>query len=107
MIWLILGISVTVGLFIGLGFYKDNYNVKWKLKKTQFFAVFGLLICILGCFKNIPANHVGIVYSPFGGTKNETITEGLKKKNPLDKIYTISTELQTVTISDLTTHNSD
>ena len=100
MIFLILGFLVTVGLFIGLGFgferYKDQYGYDkekavWKLRPRQAIALVGLLICLGGCLTKIPANHVGIVYSPFGGTKSETLSEGFRKKNPLDKIYKIST----------------
>ena len=116
MIWLILGILATVGLFVGLGFgiekYKDEYDrtrekTVWKLRTRQLLAVLALVLCIPGCFKNIPANHVGIVYSPFSGTKSETLSEGLKRKSPLDKIYKISTETQSVTVSNLTTQTND
>lgn len=116
MIFLILGILVTVGLFVGLGFGEEEYTDKWeqtkyklvwKVRPRQVFAVFGLVICLAGCFTKIPANHVGIVYSPFGGTKNETLSEGFRKKNPLDKIYKISTETQMKTIENLTSQTKD
>ena len=112
MIFLILGILVTVGLFVGLGFGEEKIDngypkIVWKLRPRQVFAVFGLVICLAGCFTKIPANHVGIVYSPFGGTKNETLSEGFRKKNPLDKIYKISTETQMKTIENLTSQTKD
>lgn len=108
MLFLILGLLVTVGLFIGLGFGEEQpYKWTFKFRKRQMFAVFGLLICLGGCFTKIPANHVGIVYSPFGGTKSETLSEGFKPKNPLDKIYKISTETQSKTIENLTSQTKD
>lgn len=113
MLFLILGLLVTVCLFVGLGigFEKPENSYRetivWKFRKRQIFAVFGLLIILFGCFTKIPANHVGIVYSPFGGTRSETLTEGFKAKNPLDKIYKISTETQTTRVENLTTQTND
>lgn len=116
MIWLILGILVAGGLFAALGFKEEEYTnewgnirhkISWKIRKQQMLAVFGLLICLGGCFTKIPANNVGIVYSPFGGTRSETLAEGFKRKNPLDKIYKISTETQTTRVENLTTQTND
>ena len=115
MIWLILGIIVTAGLFIGLGFGEEQVQeeyygstrtknvLKWKVRGRQALAAVGLLICLIGFITKIPANHVGIVYSPFGGTKESTLGEGFAMKNPLDKVYKISTETQTKTVENLTT----
>lgn len=108
MFWLIIGILVTVGLFIGLGFYHDeNYDWHWKLKSKQLISLLGLLICFIGCVTRIPANSVGIVYSPFGGTKEHTLSEGFHTKNVFDKVYKISTEVQTITVEGLTTQTKD
>ena len=112
MIFLILGILVTVGLFVGLGFGEEKVDngypkIVWRIRPRQTFAILGLSICLFGCFTKIPANHVGIVYSPFGGTRNETLSEGFRKKNPLDKIYKISTETQMKTIENLTSQTKD
>ena len=62
---------------------------------------------MLGFITKIPANHVGIVYSPFGGTKETTLSEGFARKSPLDKVYKISTETQTKTVDKLTTQTKD
>ena len=109
MVLVILSLILTGVLFAGLGVYEtDDCDVwSWKLNKKQFFAVFGLSLMLFGCYTKIPANHVGIVYSPFGGTKEETLTEGFKAKNILDKIYKISTEVQTMQITNLTTQTKD
>ena len=103
MLWLIIGIVVTLGLFVALGICDDE----WKFNVKQIFSLLGLLFCFLGFVTRIPANSVGIVYSPFGGTRQETLSEGFHNKNPLDKIYKISTEVQTMTVNNLTTQTKD
>ena len=50
---------------------------------------------------------MGIIYSPFGGTKEETLSEGFHGKNIFDKVYKISTEIQTASIENLTTQTKD
>jgi regulator of protease activity HflC (stomatin/prohibitin superfamily) len=120
MVFLIIGIILTIGLFVGLGFKvnitettdrygytKTNEELYWKLNPKQLLSLLGLLICVFGCFTRIPANSVGIVYSPFGGTQEQTLTEGFKSKNILDKIYKISTETQTMNITNLSTQTQD
>lgn len=105
MLGIIISLVVTIGLFVFFGF---NFNEEtWKLNKKQFIALSGLLIMLLGCFTKVPANHVGIVYSPFGGTKQTTLSEGFKFKSPLDKVYKISTEVQTVGLENITTQTKD
>lgn len=105
MFLIIISLIVTAGLFVVFGF--DRNEETWKLNKKQFIAVVGLLIMLLGCFTKVPANHVGIVYSPFGGTKQTTLSEGFKLKSPLDKVYTINTEVQTVGLTNITTQTKD
>lgn len=120
MLYVVLGILATVGLYVVLGFSEEaiqetdrygrqttNFKLEWKPRVRQVFAVFGLIVCLFGFITKIPANHVGIVYSPFGGTKTETLSEGFKTKNPLDKIYKISTEVQTKSVENLTTQTKD
>ena len=109
--WIIVSIIVTLAAFFSLGFHEEgsgyNAELKWTFKRRQIFALAGLFICLFGVFKTIPANHVGIVYSPFGGTKTETLSEGFVVKKPFDKIYKISTEVQTTVVGNLTTQTSD
>lgn len=103
MLWLIIGIIVTIGLFVGLGIGENE----WRFNLKQLFAILGLLLIIPGFVTRIPANSVGIIYSPFGGTKQETLSEGFHNKNILDKVYKISTEVQTMTVENLTTQTKD
>ena len=120
MIWLIIGIILTVGAVVVLGFevktetttdrygYERTSNtVSWRLQTRQLFGLLFLLVCLFGFITKIPANNVGIVYSPFGGTKKITLDEGFAKKSPLDKVYKISTEVQTKTVENLTTQTKD
>lgn len=122
MIWLIIGIIVTIGLFVVLGINVETIEVPygilkgqcttkmklhWKLRRRQVLALAGLLICLFGCVTKIPVNSVGIVYSPFGGTKEQTLSEGFHTKNIFDKVYKITTEVQTTRVENLTTQTKD
>ena len=117
----IFGIILAIVAFVGLGLTKitvvehsnlfnqnvETYKIVWMLNKRQFLAMFALLFCLLGFIAKVPANSVGIVYSPFGGTKEQTLGEGINAKNPFDKIYNISTEVQTLSIANVTTQTKD
>lgn len=110
MFWLIIGLIVGGFLFVLFGFSEKTgtrSQRSWKLNTKQLYSLIGLLFLVFGFFVNIPANHVGIVYSPFGGTKTQTLSEGLKVKNIFDTVYKISTETQTTTVENLTTQTKD
>ena len=64
MFWLIISIIVVLGLFVVLGCDLDEE--KWSLRPRQIVCLIGLLLILPGCITKIPANSVGIVYSPFG-----------------------------------------
>ena len=108
MVWLVISILVVLVAFIGLGFYEnERCDIAWKLNGKQILSLVGLLLLLPGFITKIPANSVGIVYSPFGGTKEETLTEGFHTKNIFDKVYKFSTEVQTKSIGNLTTQTKD
>lgn len=113
MVWLIIGIIVTLVLFVVLGLeeqQKENSygkEIVFKKNKRQFLCVFGLLICLFGCIAKVPVNSVGIIYSPFTGTSEQTLKEGYHFKSPMDKVYIISSEVQTMNIENLTTQTMD
>lgn len=118
MFWLFLGVLATVVLFVVLGitevvipaknmYERERKETDWKFNKRQLFALVGLLICLFGFYTKIPDNSVGIVYSPFSGTKTEALSEGFHAKNPFDKVYKISTLTQSMTVKDLTTQTND
>ena len=112
MFWLILGIVVTIGVLIGCGFKneRDNYGrnqMVWKLNIKQILAIFGLLLVLPGFITKIPVNTVGIVYDPFNGVEEETLSEGFHTKGLFDKIYKIDMEVQTTIVENLTTQTKD
>lgn len=118
MFWLFLGVLATVVLFVVFGitevvipaknmYERERKETDWKFNKRQIFALVGLLICLFGFYTKIPDNSVGIVYSPFSGTKTEALSEGFHAKNPFDKVYKISTLTQSMTVKDLTTQTKD
>lgn len=111
MFMFIFGIIITLVAAIVLGLKKegDRYDerIVFKVNPKQFLALFGLIFCLFGFVTKIPANSVGIVYSPFGGTRESTLSEGIHMKNAFDKVYVISTEVQTASISGLTTQTKD
>ena len=120
MVWLIISIIVVLVLVGVLGLQvkevteEDRYGreitkdeFSWSVNKKQLCCLLGLLICIPGFFTKIPANSVGIVYSPFGGTQEQTLSEGFHTKNIFDKVYKINSEVQTMTVEGLTTQTKD
>lgn len=113
MFWLITGIILTIvtfailGIKLGTDGRGDTCISGWKFNVKQLFSILCLVICVFGCFSKVPANHVGVVYSPFGGTKETTLSEGYHGKTPFDKIHKMSTEVQTVTVEGLTTQTKD
>ena len=118
--WLIFSFVAMVALYVGLGFgvkeitkkdWRGNdeteTTIGWSFKIRQFLCLLGLLFMLPGFITKIPANSVGIVYSPFGGTQEQTLSEGFHTKNIFDKVYKISTEVQTMTVENLTTQTKD
>ena len=93
-----------VVLFIVLGF---TSNRKWKLNKKQLLSFLSVFILGFGMITTIPANTVGIQYSQFTGTKQETLSEGLHFKSIFDKVYKISTEVQTKKLENITGQTKD
>lgn len=92
MFLIILGIILSLILFVVLGV--NIYTEEWVLNKKQLIAPLGLLVILFGCFVTVPANNVGIKYNPFsGGTQEKTIGEGIYMKNPLEKVYKLSTKV--------------
>lgn len=89
MIIFILGILLTIGGFIGLGF-KDS---TWKINSRQFFALFGILICLIGCFKFVPTGSTGIV-TTFGRIENITLDAGIHFMAPWKSVVTMDNRTQ-------------
>ena len=105
MIWIVLSVVATLGLFIWLGM--DLNEGTFKLRARQVLSLFGLVILLFGMFKIVPVNSVGIIFNPFTGVQEQVLTEGFKTKTPLDEIYIISTEVQTKTVTGVAVQTKD
>lgn len=94
---------ITVG---GIGVYLSEQE-----KPRYIYSLFGflwLVIILFGCFTNIGANTVGIMYNPFkNGIQSEVLSEGFKGKSPFDKVYKISTEVQEFTFENISVQTND
>lgn len=116
MFWLIVGLVITIFAFVALGvvpekkvdeYGRQHEHFIWKLRLQQVFALAGLLLCLPGCLTRVPANNVGIVYSSINGTKEQTLSEGIKRKAFFDKVYDMSIEVQTIKLEGITTQTKD
>jgi len=107
MLLVIISAVLSVILFVLFGLKEDNYSVKFKLNSKQLVAILPLSLILLNLFTIVPANHVGILYSPFTGVKEETVNEGFRTKGVLDKVYKINTEVQTVQLQNITGQTKD
>lgn len=115
---MIIFIVLTLAMFILMGkttikvhdeyYNRDVDKTVWKLNKKQFLAVIPLLLAVIfSMFVIIPANHVGIKYSPISGVKTETLTAGFKTKAPLDKITKFDTTVQEITLANIVGQTKD
>ncbi len=110
--YILLSAVVVVVLFVLLGFTRHvddrgRTTVTFKLNKKQLLSFLGLAILLFEMFTIVPANHVGIKFSVFGGVNENTLGEGFQLKSPFDQIYIISSEVQTVAIQDVTGQTID
>lgn len=108
--WIITGIIVTLILFVLLNTHgwDDSSGPTFQLCKRSIFCILGLLIILFGCFTNVTANKVGIVYNPFkGGIQDYTLSQGYKTKSPLTKVYKISTEVNELTFDNISVQTND
>ena len=103
---IILSVVLTLIVFATLSI--DVKEDKFKVTKKSFLSLFCLLLIGFGCFTNIGANRVGIVYNPFkGGIQSYTLGQGYKTKSPLTKIYKINTEVQELTFKNISVQTND
>lgn len=112
MFLIILSIILTIItiFMLGINFSKlaNEEGWEWKVNKRMIFGFIWLLLILFGCFKNIGANKVGIVYNPLkGGIQNYTLSQGYKTKSPFTKIYKINTEVEELTFNDISVQTGD
>ena len=105
-------LAILVFVITGCVFGKDKYGdpevVGWKINKKQFSAIIPLIIILFACYTIVPANNVGVRYNPFkNGTQEKTLKEGFYGKNPIEKIYTLSTKIQEFQFKDISIQTKD
>lgn len=101
-------VLLFIGVFIGLGMSATDGTPKFKLNKKQFLALIPVVLLGLSmCVAVVPANTVGVKYSAFSGTSEETLGEGIHFKTPFDTIYEIDTTVQERTVKDVKVQTSD
>lgn len=99
---------LIIGLFVGLGMSTTDGTPKFKLNKKQFLTLIPVvLLGLLMCVTVVPANTVGVKYSAFSGTSEETLGEGIHFKTPFDTIYKIDTTVQERTEKKIKVQTSD
>jgi regulator of protease activity HflC (stomatin/prohibitin superfamily) len=91
MFFLILGIIVTIGLFIFLGW--DFDEEQFKFSPRQLFSLFCLLICLIGNIKAVPTGNTGIV-TTFGKVENITLDAGIHFMAPWKKVINMDNRTQ-------------
>lgn len=68
--------------------------------------VIGLVVLIM-CLTRVPAGFVGVVYSPNGGIKDQTLSSGWHIIAPFDKVNEYPVRIQTVEYKDIQVATSD
>ncbi len=102
MAFIILAAVAAIVIFIITGFKKIGGNRGWKPNPKQFLTLLALLLVAPAFFTIVPANSVGVLYSPFsGGVQDDVLYEGIQTKGPFDSVYVLSTEVQTDKIDNL------
>lgn len=100
---------ITVGVFIVLGLKKnEDSKFVFKFRKQQFFTIIPVALFVgQMCVAVVPANTVGVKYSSFTGTSENTLGEGVHFKTPFDTIYEIDTTVQERTGEKIKVQTSD
>ncbi|MFR1687971.1 MAG: prohibitin family protein [Massilimicrobiota timonensis] len=103
-------VLVIIGFVLVIGSFCNLKEEKWERKPNKLIIAGLLCLCIfMGtlCISFIPANCVGVRWSIFNGTSENTLDEGIAFKGPLDKIYTISTTVQERTDKEVSVQTKD
>lgn len=104
----ILLILICVLLIINGLITKVGDGVVLKPNKKLAYATIPLILFVATmCVTLIPANTVGIKYSAISGVSEDTLSEGVAFKSPLDKVYTIDTTVQERTVENISVQTKD
>lgn len=103
---IILSVSLSLISVLGILLYITVEEI--SNKKGCLLGLGWLILIIFGCFSNIGANNVGVLYNPFkGGIQDEILGEGFRLKSPLEKVYRISTEVKEFTFENISVQTND
>lgn len=91
MVFLIIGIIVTIIAFVVLGFDFDEET--WGFKPRMILSLFGLLLCLIGCIKTVPTGSTGIV-TTFGKIEDITLDAGIHFMSPWKKVINMDNRTQ-------------
>lgn len=92
MLWLILGIILTLFLLSAIGCV-NLYNDEKFISRNSLFSLLGLILIFFGCFSTIKTGEIGIK-TKFGKIISTTSNEGIVWKSPLEKIQKINIKVQ-------------
>lgn len=105
---LVAGLVISIAALAGIIYLNNKKDPKKKIRANCIVAILPLLIAVVvASVAVIPANSVGVQYSPFTGVREETLPEGWHVKGVFDNIYIISTEVQTTSLSGITGQTKD
>lgn len=93
MILFVVGIIATIVAFFILGIDFDEVDFMWGVKKRQWFATIGLIICLLGFIKTVPTGSTGIV-TTFGRIENVSLDAGIHFMAPWKKVVNMDNRTQ-------------
>ncbi|MDD4502622.1 MAG: hypothetical protein PHN87_06030, partial [Clostridia bacterium] len=87
---LIAGLIISIALLIVIIYFNSKKNNGKKIRANCIVAILPLIIAFfIASIAVIPANSVGVQYSPFSGVKEETLPEGWHFKGVFDTVYVI------------------
>ncbi|HPY98440.1 MAG: SPFH domain / Band 7 family protein [Firmicutes bacterium ADurb.Bin099] len=105
---LIAGLIISIALLSVIVYFNSKKDSKKKFRANCIVAALPLIIAFfIASIAVIPANSVGVQYSPFKGVLEETLPEGWHFKGVFDNVYIISTEVQTSTLTGITGQTKD
>ncbi|HOD92677.1 MAG TPA: prohibitin family protein [Clostridia bacterium] len=105
---LIAGLIISIALLAVIIYFNSKKDSNRKFRANCVIAVLPLITAFfIASIAVIPANSVGVQYSPFTGVKEETLPEGWHFKGVFDTVYVISTEVQTSNLTGITGQTKD
>lgn len=105
---LIAGLIISIALLAVIIYFNSKKDSNRKFRANCVIAVLPLIAAFfIASIAVIPANSVGVQYSPFTGVKEETLPEGWHFKGVFDTVYVISTEVQTSNLTGITGQTKD